>query len=70
VQLTTLTFSRNYVIINIENEKRRETKMLHLLLLLLAIGILAYSFIFAIVIPYLISIESRYYDEDEDEFIL
>ena len=44
--------------------------MLHLLLLLLAIGILAFSFIYVIVMPYLISIESRYYDEDKDEFIL
>lgn len=44
--------------------------MLHLLLLLLTIGIFAYAFISAIVMPYLISIESRYYDEDKDEFIL
>lgn len=44
--------------------------MLHLLLLLLTIGIFAYTFISIIVMPYLISIESRYYDEDKDEFIL
>lgn len=40
--------------------------MLHLLLLLLAIGIFAYVFISTIVIPYLISIESRYYDENTE----
>lgn len=44
--------------------------MLQLLLLLLAVGTLAYIFISMVVMPYLISVESRYYDEDKDEFIL
>ena len=44
--------------------------MLHLLLLLLTIGLLAYVFIVTIVVPYLISIENRYCDKDKDDFIL
>ena len=44
--------------------------MLHLILLLLVVGALAYTFISIIVMPYLIFIESRYYDEDKDDFIL
>lgn len=44
--------------------------MLHLILLLLTIIVVCVVFIRCIVIPYLIGLDARYYDEDKDEFIL